>query len=727
MSNNFHHRNLQGTDFRGQNLSEADFSYADIRGVDFRYAVLVGANFYHAKAGLSPKWIGGLLILTLLLALFAGLIAGYAGAFIVDMMSIKEYGTPFFGIFGIFVWVLFLVTISWFGLGGELAIFAVICAACLMLWLAFLPNEITENIKNIVVGAMFTALTLEGAVVAVVMMAIAWEISQIMKLPHLLSSLLISMIGVGFGALLGVPGEHPQVAIACVAAGVIGLISLLVGVYAGQQAILGKVKYQLLRGIAIALVTGGGTKFNHADLTDANFSGSVLNCANFHDAILTRTCWEGAEKLDRARLKGTYLENPQIRELVVTKDGRELIFDYLNLSGLNLKDAHLQNASFIHCNFSYATLENADLSGAKLAISQLYQTNLSNTLLTGAFIENWGISTDTKLDNIRCEYIYMQLPTKEDPDPCRKPDNRHEYFQPGDFADFIAPIIKTIELYKTQNIDLRRVSNKMKTLDLFHNEGIDPTAAAIAITQLANNYPEAGLEVVALEGRGQEKIRLQAVVAGDVNRGKLYDEYFQRYGEIKALSYTGLQALLIGIQEKDERIQSLESLLQNAMHQPKFYVETYQNQGEFHMSQTNKGNVKISGNQGNISGVAAAGENQTMNGVILGTVSGNVTNSIHQLPDTLQNEEPGIKELLTQLQTAIESEENLNEEDKIAALEQLQIIAEAGQKPEDNGMQKLVKNAIKFIKGTIADLPTTLELVKSCSQVLPLISKFFGI
>ena len=80
------------------------------------------------------------------------------------------------------------------------------------------------------------------------------------------------------------------------------------------------------------------------------------------------------------------------------------------------------------------------------------------------------------------------MPTKADPDPCRKPDNRNEIFQDG---DFIAPIIKTLNLDQTQHLDLRVVARRFKTLDLFHHEGIDPTAAAIALKQLAQQYPEA--------------------------------------------------------------------------------------------------------------------------------------------------------------------------------------------------------------------------------------------
>ncbi len=204
-------------------------------------------------------------------------------------------------------------------------------------------------------------------------------------------------------------------------------------------------------------------------------------------------------------------------------------------------------------------------------------------------------------------------------------------------------------------------------------------------------------------------------------------EYFAKYKQIKALPYSDMQSLLTGIEEKDERIRGLEKLLENAISQPKFYVETYQNQGEFIMTQENKGNVSISSVQGNISGIAAAGENQTMTGVALGAISGNVTNTISQLPDTTDPNEPSLKELLTQLQALIESESELNEEDKVEALEQVKVLAESGQKPEDSTLQKLAKTAVKILKGTISSLPDVTKLVESGAKLLPYITKLLGL
>jgi uncharacterized protein YjbI with pentapeptide repeats len=719
-------KKLQSADFRGQNLTGEDFSNADIRGVNFSSAVLVGANFYNAEAGLQIIWRISLIALSIVLTLFAGLISAYAGAFIGDLLSSNTSGYILFGIIYLISLINFLIIVFQTGLGGTFAISSEIVAACLITFLAFVPETETENklTSSLIAGAVFTVISLAGSIAGLINMALAVAIARVIALPKVrIITSLMAIFGIVLGALLGVRSHSSAYLISVI----VGLAVITLGAYVGWQAVSDNKKYSLIRSLAVRIVSHGGTKFRNADLTDADFTQATLKSVDFRNAILTRTCWLNVKKLDQARIDNTYLKDAKIRQLVTTKDGRDKNFDYLNLQSLNLKNANLENASFVSTDLSLANLENANLSGAKLAQAQLYQTHLNNAHLTGAYIQNWGISTDTQLQAIKCEYIYMRLPTKSDPDPCRKPDNRNETFKEGDFADFIAPIIKTLDLYQTQHIDPRQVASKFKTLDLFHYEGIDPTAAAIAITQLADNYPEAGLEVVSLEGRGQEKIRLQAIVAGNVNRSELYNEYFRTYTEIQSLPYSDLQGVLIGIKEKDERIRSLENLLSNAIHQPKFYVETYQNKGDFKMSEISKGNVSISGTQGNVSGIAAAGENQSLTGVAIGAISGNVTNSINKLPESSEPDEPGIKELLTQLQTAIETDTNLSNEDKAEALEQVQKIAEAGQKPEDEGVQKIVKKSLTFLKGIISDLPSAVELVKTCGTLLPLVTKFFGL
>ncbi|XZN99318.1 MAG: hypothetical protein ACM65K_13950 [Microcoleus sp.] len=108
--------------------------------------------------------------------------------------------------------------------------------------------------------------------------------------------------------------------------------------------------------------------------------------------------------------------------------------------------------------------------------------------------------------------------------------------------------------------------------------------------------------------------------------------------------------------------------------------------------------------------------------VNIGEISGTVTNSINQLPASPQSNQPGIKELLTELQSAIESETNLSDDDKVEALEQLKTLAEVGKNPQESTMQKAGKTAMKILKGTIASLPSAATLVEACSKLLPAIA-----
>ncbi|MEZ2227645.1 MAG: hypothetical protein ACBR12_03995 [Microcoleus sp.] len=123
--------------------------------------------------------------------------------------------------------------------------------------------------------------------------------------------------------------------------------------------------------------------------------------------------------------------------------------------------------------------------------------------------------------------------------------------------------------------------------------------------------------------------------------------------------------------------------------------------------------IEITGGTVNASGAGA---------LSLGDISGTVANTINQLSDSAKPDEPGIKELLTELQTAIESETNLSDDDKVEALEQVKALAEVGQNPQESTMQKAGKTAMKILKGTIAGLPSAATLVEACSKLLPAIA-----
>ncbi|MCW5315041.1 pentapeptide repeat-containing protein [Nostoc sp. KVJ3] len=629
MALDFSGQNLRGRNFKGrQDLAGANFSYADIRGANFTNVNLTRANFSYAKAGLQRRWAIGAALVTVLLVLSA-----LSKSLIVALLI------------------------------APLVVISVAMVASRYNWAVAL----TANLVLTIAGSIALILALIISVVLTGNVSI-FDVVLAGVVP-----LVLAFLGFIYLAIVGSRGAIISTARARVEAGIVSF----------SIAIADEC-------LKTAIINTGGTSFRMADLTDANFIAATLKNTNFGSANVTHTCWLQAQKLDFARVGSTYLEKPQVRELVITGQGQDKNFEGLSLRGVNLQAANLADASFIGADLSEANFQDADLSRAKLKQTQLDGTNLTGATLTGAFIEDWGITNTTKLHGVRCEYVFMRLPTKEDPDPLRKPDNKQEVFADGDFADFIKPIFDT--------------------LDLYHNQGVDPRAVAIAFKNLAENHPEAELEIVAMEKRGDDKILLRAKTAAGSDKSQLSAEYFDDYNQLKALSQSQ-QLLLV---EKDKRIISLENMVDTALKQPKFYT-----QGDTNMSDISGINIQGSSN---VSGIA--GNNSIAN---LGTISGNVSIALNQLPDATGAEKPGIKELLSQLQDAIIQSTYLSEEDKAEALEQVKTLAEAGKTPQESTNQKTAKTAITMLKGIFTGLPAIASLIESTNKLLPAISKLFGL
>jgi hypothetical protein len=110
----------------------------------------------------------------------------------------------------------------------------------------------------------------------------------------------------------------------------------------------------------------------------------------------------------------------------------------------------------------------------------------------------------------------------------------------------------------------------------------------------------------------------------------------------------------------------------------------------------------------------------------LGDVSGTVANTINQLPKSSQFSRPGLRELLSQLQAAIEAESSLDDECKAYALELIEVLANAGTAPQEEAMQKTARRAIIALKGVIVCLPTVSPLFELGSQLLPRITDCLG-
>ncbi|MEH2444666.1 MAG: pentapeptide repeat-containing protein [Nostoc sp.] len=681
------YQNLRGRNLKGQNLAGANFSYADIRGANFSGANLIGANFSYAQAGLEQRWkITYLALFSLLFLVLSGFFSYLTYYFLPLIFNVSSLEKQITACTTLILLIAFFLSTILQGVGAGLEAFAFAFTGAV---------GVAGSAKGGTVAA-FTGAAVGGLTVAVVVIVAVVFAGAVAAFTETLAATGAIIIIVALASAVAVSFASPTsgkiIVVIVIISGALALAFAvaLFSIYIGWRAMKGDEKYALIRNIAVGFAATGGTSFCGANLTNADFTQARLKSTDLRNTILICSCWHQAKMLDRVRPGSTYLQNSQVRQLLVTGQGQDKNFDRQNLRGINLKKANLADTSFIGADLSEANLQDADLSRAKLKQTQLDGTDLTGATLTGAYIEDWGITNTTKLHGVRCEYIFMRLPTKEDPDPLRKPDNKQEVFADGDFADFIQPIFDT--------------------LDLYHNQGVDPRAVAIAFKTLAENHPEAELEIVAMEKRGDDKILLRAKTAPDSDKSQLSAEYFDDYNQLKALSQSQ-QLLLVA---KDSYISQLVTTIQIGLGQSKYHI-----QGNTTMSDNSGINIQGSSN---VSGIA--GNSSVAN---LGTISGNVSIALTQLPDSPDAEKPGIKELLSQLQDAIIQSTYLPEEEKAEALEQVKALAEAGKNPQESTKQKTAKTAITMLKGIFTGLPAVASLVEAGNKLLPAIAKLFGL
>ncbi|NEU80969.1 pentapeptide repeat-containing protein [Nostoc sp. UIC 10630] len=632
MPQDFSGQNLRGRSFRGQNLAGANFSYADIRGADFTGANLRRANFSHATAGLQKRWATLLVLFSWMLLGLSGFLSVFAAtlvAFLIFFRTNNYQQQITYQIAGLTIIVvlviLFFVTIRQ-GIQASLGSVAVTFAVTFAGVGAVAVAVAGVGAVNVLLGfAIAVAIVIVIVVAGVFAFAIAVAFVVIVAFSRAVAFVVV-VVAFTFAFTRVVAGAVAIIVtgVYVIAVAVIGVIAgavLLFSSYISWQALKENEKYALIRNIAIAFAAFKGTSFRFSDLTDAELTGASLKSTDFRKAVLTRTCFNKTKKLDYVRSGATYLHKAKVRSLLVTGQGQDKNFDRENLRGVNFQRANLVDVSFIGTDLSEANLQDADLSRVKLVQTQLGGTDFTGATLTGAYIQDWGITTNTKFDGVRCEYVYMRLPTKENPDPLRKPDNHKEVFAEGEFGDFIQPIFDT--------------------LDLYHNQGVDPRAIAVAFKELAENNPNAELEIVAIERRGEDKILLRAKTTNTANKSELSKEYFINYNQLKALAEKDFQAL---IAQKEYQIIRLENMIMTALERPSFYAENYHNQGDTVMPESSKRVVNNYLQQAQIAGGLVNAETVTAN-----QIGGNITNYTPEQRQNLAEAAADIQQLLNQL------------------------------------------------------------------------------
>ncbi|MEM9163847.1 MAG: pentapeptide repeat-containing protein, partial [Cyanobacteria bacterium P01_F01_bin.4] len=583
---NFSGEQLQGQSFKGQNLTGIDLRGADIRGANFSGADLTGANLQSAKAGLSLGWViiwGGM---ACLLAAVAGFLSGYVGDLVALLLLSDSPGSVAAGWVSLLVQGIFFaialyrsITVGFKTVAVALAvsITATIAAALLLAAMGDVSSLFPEAFYVMFSFAIAASLTVAVAFILAVAVVLASIVAGAAAVVVTISTAVVVASGAVFAVAMALTVTvQPAVAIS-IAMGVIGLST-----YLGGRTLTGLPNHRPIQSVAVTLAAIGGTCFRRANLTDADFTQALLRSTDFRQAQLTRTRWRGAQALGLARVGDSYLQSPVIRDLVITGQGKDLVVHQypLNLQGINLAGANLVNANFTGAilkdgtlqgarladatftlaNLNRVNLQDADCARAKLVQTQLHEANLAGACLTGATIEDWGITTATQLNGIQCDYVFMRLPRDDDPNanPHRKPDAWDTNFEPGEFIDFITPLIDT--------------------LDLYHNQTVDPRVVAVAFNELRENNPDSNLEIISMERRGKrrDKFLLRAEARPQSNLAELHAQYFDRYRELLALPPQTLVAILM---EKESQTTLLANMVSTAVNRSGIYAKNYQNQG----------------------------------------------------------------------------------------------------------------------------------------------------
>ena len=718
-------QNLRGRSFQGQNLTSANFRCADIRGANFTNANLRNANFCHAKAGLPNYriifWIGFLSILVFL-SLFVS--ASTNGSTWWKLYHATKEHPFIFSLIMMGLLIVFVSILAWKNLISSLVV------TSLILIILILPSAVSSTLalnEYKILRNWTYALTFAFGVAIIVsgIIALSLILTKNLAKDFIIIIIFFSLSGGLIGALSRVliRGGYKFLSLKFLSQEVIlsrnwawnwawidliwscvwAWILILLGSYIGWLFWIEDKRVPSIRKYINAITAIGGTSFYNADLTDADFTSANLKNANFQKANLTRTRFYETTKLDLARVGNSILSNRNILNLLVTGNGRGKSYSAANLKGANLIGVDLKNANLKYADITEAIFQGANLELANLTFAQAVGTDFTTALMTGACVEAWNIESTTKLNNVDCRFVYLlENPKLGTDDRERRPSSGE--FRPGEFTKLFEEVLNTV--------------------DLIFRDGIDWKAFVTAFKKLQVENEDTELAIQSIENKGEGVVVVKVSVPVDANKEKIHSDFTQNYQIALQAVEEKYKALLTAkddqIKEHRQKYTDMKEIT-SLLASKSINVKIENKLENKNMTKSNDSSRKIEvgsvGRDFNASG-------QALN---LGDISGTVTNTINELPASTEADKPGIKELLINLQAAIESNTNLDEEDKVEALEQIKKIAEAGQKPEEGAMQKIAKNALTFLKGLIVDLPSTAELVKTCSNVIPIIKQFFGL
>jgi uncharacterized protein YjbI with pentapeptide repeats len=459
-------------------------------------------------------------------------------------------------------------------------------------------------------------------------------------------------------------------------------------------------KSVLIHAVGVAFSSWGGTSFCGADLSSASFVKASLKSANFNTSKLQSTRlhhvdWTEALHLDRSRISGSILTDPVVRELLITQRGHSKNYFKVNLSGANLMGVDLNYANLKRADLSNALLHQAQLKEANLREAIVLGADFSGAYLTGACIEAWNMDTMAVLRNVDCQYVFLleeanRLGSRE-----RRPHDPDKIFNNGDFEKLYCKIMDTVQIL------LR--------------DGIHPEALSATFQKLNVEYPDFTFKSIQAIERKENDVLLSLQTPANTDKGKFENQFYENY-TLKLEAQKSVELLAA----EQRHNQDLKEITLTQTENLGRFLSNFTIINGNQNTMTNQ-NPNIEAGDGSF---INTGDQILSNSLI--NLSGTVTNALNSLADS-DPVQANLKTALTQLQSVIETEPEIDDDDKAYALEQVNTLARAGQNSQKETSKMKANTAIGILKKTIAVLPSTAAIVKACSDLLPVIAKLLGL
>lgn len=231
---------------------------------------------------------------------------------------------------------------------------------------------------------------------------------------------------------------------------------ILPGAIVGQNTINNSQSFPLTRKFAVFWSSLGGTSFYNLDLSYVDFTSARLAKTDLRATKLYRTCFRDVTGLDRSRVDNSYLdlEDRYVQKVLTHGCGINTNLNGLNLQGAFLQNAKLRNVYLIESNLNGADLSDADLRDSLLARAIITDVDFTGADLTGACIKDWSFNSETRFEQVICDYIYREYENDRPTD--RYPADRN--FEPGEFQSLFQKLTNAVELVFKDQVDWRALS-----------------------------------------------------------------------------------------------------------------------------------------------------------------------------------------------------------------------------------------------------------------------------